>query len=165
MSNVKGLKELLKTLKIPISDIDKIVAANNSEMAQKARSKAPVDRGQIHQNIEPVKFGELHYGVVANAKHSGWVEFGTGTKVRVPPELAEDAAALKGLRGGTFEEGLRNIRDWCRRKGIDEEAAYPIFISILRKGIEPQPYMYPAFISQKNDFTKDMESYFKKRFK
>jgi len=162
---LKGLKELLKVLDIPISDIDKIVGANNSQMAQKAKGLAPVDKGGIAQNIVPVQYGELHYGVVANAIHSGWLEFGTGGKVRIPDELAEDAAEIRTIRGGTFAQGLKNIQEWCRRKGIEEEAAYPIFISILDNGIEPNPFMYPAFVAQKKEFQQELERYFEKRFK
>ena len=45
---------------------------------------------------------------------------------------------------GNFEDGLESIKDWCRKKGIDVKLAYVIFVNILNKGIEPQPFLYPA---------------------
>ena len=48
-----------------------------------------------------------------------------------------------------------------RSKGIPENAAYPIFMSILKKGQEPQPYLYPAFVKGGTQYLKDLKKLLK----
>jgi hypothetical protein len=35
---------------------------------------------------------------------------------------------------------------WCKRKGIDEKAAYPIARKIIINGIKQRPFLYPSVI-------------------
>jgi hypothetical protein len=106
----------------------------------------------------------LEAEVVANVDYAPYVEFGTGGKVDVPSEWQKMASELRSQqRGGGFAKALESIKDWCRAKGIDEKAAYPILITILRDGQRPQPFMYPAWQSTKKQFTKDIKNYVKSR--
>ena len=79
------------------------------------------------------------------ADYAGYVEFGTGRRVIVPAEFNDIASKVKSRSTKSFKEGLQAIRDWCKRLGIDVKAAYPIFMSILRTGVRPRPFMYPAY--------------------
>ena len=49
---------------------------------------------------------------------------------------------------------------WVRRKGIgggkDKSIAYAIAISILRKGMRPQPFLIPAFETEKPKMIKNI---------
>ena len=81
------------------------------------------------------------------AEYAGYVEFGTGRKVNVPQEMQSVANKIKSRPTKSFSQGLQAIRDWCKRLGIDVKAAYPIFMSILRDGLRPRPFLYPAYRS------------------
>ena len=71
------------------------------------------------------------------------------------------ASQFKGKKAGSFEQGLRAIKDWCKSKGIPEDAAYPIFMSILRKGQKARPYLYPAFVKGRTQYLKDLKKLLK----
>jgi hypothetical protein len=111
-------------------------------------------------NNKTVNFGQLRLSIAkteatiqlnrslifSNAPYSAYVEFGTGTKVKIPAGFESLAAKYRGKGGGSIDNLLDNIRDWCKKKGIDEKLAYPIAVSILRTGIKPQPYFIPAYL-------------------
>ena len=113
-----------------------------------AKQRAPVNFGQLRQSIKNTKATiQLNRSLIfSNAPYSPFVEFGTGAKVKVPAGFESLAAEFKGKKGGNFDEFLDNIRDWCKRKGIDEKLAYIIAVSILKKGINPQPFFIPAYL-------------------
>lgn len=120
--------------------------------------------------------------------YGAYVEWGTGTYVSVPAELQSLAITFKGKgksggKSGDFEDSdfFKAILDWVRKKGIaygatfsvktrrrtgnknanaeaDKQAAYVIAMSILKKGIKPQPYLYPAYLRYKGDFQKRLEA-------
>ena len=144
------------------AEIKKVILIKAMEAVAEAKRLAPVDMGELRQNIsfEKQDSDGLHYSVIAFANYAAYVEFGTGKKVSVPDEFAEMAIQFKGAAGGSFEDGLKRIQGWCKRHGIDEGAAYPIFMSILNKGLEPQPFLHPAFKSAEETFKKDLEFVF-----
>jgi len=161
-NDIKGLSKLLKKLdKLGVDvekQIDEVTEANALEIVAKAKSLAPSNIGKLRQGISSEKDEDVGYKISANAPYSGYIEFGTGKKVSVPIELQDVAQALKNAPKGNFETGLASIKAWCRTKGIDEEAAYPIFLSILKQGIEPQPFLYPAYVGQQKQYIKDLEA-------
>jgi HK97 gp10 family phage protein len=148
-ARVTGTGKLIKQLQEFSSEGAKRAAAEVEATARdisaKAKQNAPANFGKLKQGIEPEKINPLTWEVIANTPYAGFVEFGTRSKVQVPAEMQEVANAIKSNPKGSFEDGLRSIQDWCRAKGIDERAAYPIFISILEEGIEPRPFMFPAW--------------------
>lgn len=169
MAKIKGLNKVLKKLskfgdeaEMIVSETVKLTA---KEIASDAKRLAPKDQGKLAQSIADEKVTDLNYKVVVNSSYGAYVEFGTGKKVSVPKELQDQANKFKGGQGGSFEVGLQAIKDWCKRKGISENAAYPIFISILNKGIDPQPYLYPAYLLGKQSFVKDLKVELKKLVK
>jgi HK97 gp10 family phage protein len=78
------------------------------------------------------------------ATHAPYVEFGTGKYVRVPSELAPIASAVRSRPKRSFEDGLRRIADWLKMKGGDPKNAWPVLMSILRTGVKPRPFFFPA---------------------
>ena len=124
--------------------------------AEYAKREAPIDNAYLWQNIAPAKIDDYNWMVVSRAPYSGYVEFGTGKKVRIPPEMEGVASEFKKKGKGTFKDGLDAIKEWCKRHGIDEGAAYPIFINILNEGIEPQPFMYPAFTKARGEYKNNL---------
>lgn len=131
----------------------------------KAKQLAPKNYGQLAQSIEVTK-RYLDKDVNVIAGYAAYVEFGTGTQVRVPAEWRDYAAQFKGKTGETWREFLKALVDWVRKKGLagtysvktqkrtgkknlrdleDIEVAYAIMRSILAKGIKPHPFLFPAF--------------------
>jgi HK97 gp10 family phage protein len=163
---IKGLTKVLKDLeefgKEGKMVIDIVAEVTSMDIVADAKAFAPKNNGKLAQSIAYTKIADADYKVVVNSPYGAYVEFGTGSKVQVPTELQGIASQFKGKKAGTFEQGLRAIKDWCKNKGIPESAAYPIFMSILEKGQEPQPYLYPAFIKGRKQYLKDLKTVLKK---
>jgi len=157
-------------MKTPKINISKLLTQINSFGYDAKRSAVSItnitaddivtDAKQNLTNHKTVNYGQLRLSIAkteatmqvnrslifSNAPYSAYVEFGTGTKVKIPAGFESLAAQFRGKGGGTFDQLLDNIKDWCRRKGIDEKLAYPIAVSIVKTGIKPQPYFIPAYL-------------------
>lgn len=163
--NIKGLKQLIKDLQDSESESFKRISATTEGSARDieflAKKYAPVDMGVLRQEIKAYDVDGLHWNIttnyLGNAPYSAYVEFGTGTKFKAPQELKEIASKFKGNKRGSFKDGLEAVEEWAKRKGLPKEAAYPIFLSIIKKGVKPQPYLYPAFVKGRKDYIKKLE--------
>lgn len=159
---IKGLNKVLKSLEKfgneAREEIDIIAMAVANDIAKDAKVNAPKNIGKLSQSISSPaeKVNDRNYKVVVTSPYGGYVEFGTGSKVQIPKEMQEIASKLKKTKG-SFKEGLESIKDWCKNKGIDESLAYPIFVSIINKGIDAQPFLYPAFVKGRKTFLKDLK--------
>lgn len=122
-----------------------------------AKRYAPVNFGKLRQSISKEKITDEKYKITVNEFYGGYIEFGTGAKINIPAEFKNMAESFRGQRRGYFQDGLESIKVWCRSKGIPEEAAYPIFAKILGAGINPQPFLYPAWIKGKADYLKNLK--------
>jgi HK97 gp10 family phage protein len=170
MASVKGINETIKELRKFGKDAIELINAETegaaNDIAGNAKKLAPKNFGKLAQSISVKKEKDSLYSVRVNEFYGAYMEFGTGTKVQVPAEFANMAKEFKGQKKGTFKEGLEAIKVWCRAKGIDEKAAYPIFAKILGAGIEPRPFLYPAYIQGKKKYlenlTKLLKSFNKK---
>lgn len=157
--DVKGLDRIIRSFekdgKEIRSKVEYIISANALEGRNEAVRKAPIAFGKLRQSIAVEKVSPLEQSVIANADYAPFVEFGTGGKVSVPTEWQLIASQFKGQRFN-FSDQLERLKQWCRLKGIEEKFAYPILITILKEGIEPQPFMYPAWQKVKKQFSRDM---------
>lgn len=158
---IKGLKEVEKLLgkqgqQRLLREISEEMEAKAQEVRTKAVQKAPVDTGLMRAGID-VEGKDLRWVIYTVAEYAGYVEFGTKTKVQVPPEMKEEAEKFRGGKGsyGDFKQA---IADWMRRKGIPEEALWPIMAKIMGQGIEPQPFMWPAFKEGTKGIEKDIDA-------
>lgn len=165
-TNTKNvLKSLVQLGEEGAEEIAISTFANAKGIEEDAKVKAPKNVGKLAQSINTERKDEkgYHYAVNVGLTYGAYVEFGTGKRVQVPAELQAIASEIEKINTkGTFKKGLRSIQDWCRSKGIDEKAAYPIFMSILKKGLHPQPYLYPAFVKGKVQYLKDLKTALKK---
>lgn len=97
---IKGLKGVLGSLKKFGKEADKSIelitftVANDIELM--AKQLAPVKDGFLRNQINTVEIDPKHYKIVAAAKYSPYMEFGTGGLVSVPEELKEMAIRFKG---------------------------------------------------------------------
>lgn len=161
---VTGVDKLLKQFDQFGKEGEKHAAAEVEDAARNistiAKKLAPANFGKLRQGIDPEKVNKLRWEVVSNAPYSGYMEFGTGQHVQVPAEMQDLANAIRGQKGGNFDDALDSIRDWCRAKGIDERAAYPILMSILKEGLRPRPFLYPAWKQGSATFVKNLQNTF-----
>ncbi len=171
--DISGIPQLSKALGKIQNNLTEGVAdelkASVMAIARDAKKRAPKNLGTLAQGIGFAGTG-LTWDAFATASYAAYMEFGTGGKVVIPAGFESYAAQFKGKKGGTFKEMVLAIAQWVKRKGItgtysiktqrrtgnkstrnsqDMQAAWAIAISILRKGIKPQPFMIPAFLTEK----------------
>ena len=158
---VKGVQGVISELRKFGEKAEKIINAETESIAFQietdAKKLAPKNFGKLAQSISHAKVKPALYKVTVNEFYGAYMEFGTGSKVNVPAEFADMAATFKSKKQGTFKQGLEAIKVWCKAKGIPEEAAYPIFAKILGAGINPQPFLYPAWVKGKKDYQNNLE--------
>ncbi len=120
-----------------------------------AKRLTPVDEGHLRNSIgvnraEP---NNLKASVIVAANYAAYIEFGTRSfaaayVASLPSNWQQYAATFRGKTGATYNDFIFRLMGWMKRKGIDENAAYVIARKILRNGIRPQPFLFPAV--QKN---------------
>lgn len=184
---IKGFHKLQKRLNAVPAKVRKEVGAEIQDGGRRINAKqlrlAPVDEGGIKQSTVAKKANELNIELTSSKHYVPFMEFGTKRRVRVPSELTVYAAQFK--QSGpkiTFDEFLKIITDWVRRKGIaakrsektgrrlgskanqqseDEKAAYPIALSILRHGVKPHPFFFQPFFDERDGIVKNVEKVLK----
>jgi hypothetical protein len=170
--DIQGLKGVQKKIKNLPATLQKQIGgelnATVRDINSKQLRKLPVDEGGLKQQTGFKKLDDLQWELFSGKHYAPFMEFGTKSKARIPAELKDFASQfnLKGPKIG-FDEFLRIITAWVRRKGIagrfsvktrrrvgskatqaaeDSAAAYPIALSILRHGVKPHPFFFdPVF--------------------
>lgn len=183
-ANLKGLKQHLQKMEDEkaklLLQVDEVIEARANEMATMAKRLAPVDMGGLRANTGYKKNGFLSYELYSNLFYAPYIEFGTKTYVKVPPELKENAEKARQQKNkGDFGDFILALAKWVRRKGLagtaikrtktgkvrkDRKAtesneinlAYQIAYVIMKKGIKRQPFIYPAFMMYKNKLINDV---------
>jgi HK97 gp10 family phage protein len=156
--NLNGLKDIqdaLKNIDVKLKqDVGDEINASALKILTDAKRLAPVNFGQLRNQIALDPIDNLTYAVEAKASYSAYVEFGTGPQVSVPADFTSYAAQFKGVKGGKFKDFVDALTLWVKRKSIgdgknDKGLAYVIARSILRKGMRPQPFLIPSYESEK----------------
>lgn len=167
---MKGMDKVLKKLKdFPVTlqtEIEGELKNGADEMAREAKADAPKDEGQIWNAIS-VQHQRLKHRVYMQKQHGVFMEFGTKGKFKAPSFLGSYPSRFRGKGNGTYKEALENMERWVKRKGItgtysvksrrrtgnkstqeqqNKRAAYLILRKILREGLAPRPYFFPAFL-------------------
>jgi len=159
---VRGVNETIRKIKAfgeeAKKQIDNETKAIAFQIEGDAKQMAPANFGKLRQSISHSKISDGKYKVTVNEYYGAYMEFGTGTKVKVPAEFREMANSFRGQRQGTYAQGLDSIKVWCRSKGIDVKYAYVIFAKILGAGINPKPFLYPAWVKGKKDYEKNLKA-------
>jgi len=168
---VKGVSETIAKLQGFGKDIEKQINAEIEATAFQieadAKKLAPKNFGKLAQSISHEKVKNLTWRVTVNESYGAYLEFGTGHKVKVPPEFKEIADQFRGSgrgpqqKGKSFEDGLESIVEWCKAKGIPIIQAKWIFLKILGAGINPQPFLYPSYKKGEKDLLKNLEKLLK----
>ena len=186
--NLTGVDNLIKRVETLSEKVKDEIALSIRESALKiqkdAKRNAPVDMGTLRNSIFldfDYQKNKLTYKVGASASYAPYIEFGTGGSVKVSPEYANYALQFKGKRAGsgTLDEFLLALMDWVKRKGIsgtystktkkrtgnksnklgeDFDVAFAIMLKILKKGINPQPFLLPAYDAEKANLVKKIKN-------
>ena len=102
------------------------------EMAREARSLAPKAFSTLTNSIRAMKLGQLHWLIAPGVNYADTVEGG-----RMPMRKT-------GIAHGLLEWIKLKIAPGASAKQLDR-LGYVIARAIGRRGIQPQPYMQPAF--------------------
>lgn len=149
---IQGLQQLLnKNRNLPKKmevEIEGELIDGGNRMVQGAVAAAPGDQGILRAEISSFKVGRLTISYVSGALHSGYQEFGTKSKVRVPAGLEQYAAEVKAQVNTTSLSAWEAISQWCKRQGIEQRLWWPIFRSIMVSGINPRPFFFPQVSRQ-----------------
>lgn len=122
-----------------------------------AKRNAPTGVSNRLKTSIDVRGSKLEREVYTDVKYAPYVEFGTKSKVDIPPGLEGYAMQFKGKKNGSYEDLEKNIKLWAKRKRIPEEAVYPIIKSILHKGTKAQPFLFPAFFAEQPQLIKRLK--------
>lgn len=180
---IQGLVKLQKGLNGIPAKLKKEVGGEIKDGARRINAKqvrlAPVDEGGIRQSTTVKKVSELETELLSPKKYTPFMEFGTKKRIQIPPELQEYAKQfnLKGPNIG-FDAFFKIILDWVHRKGIagrfstktrkrvgnknaqlqeDFDAAWPIALSILKKGVHPHPFFFKPFLEEQDTIVKNIQ--------
>jgi HK97 gp10 family phage protein len=184
--SINGIDKLKERIQAMDQKVKEALAMELRESALKiqrdAKRNAPVDMGTLRNSIYmdyDYQKNKLTYKVGASASYAPYIEFGTGGSVKVDPKYSSYALTFKGKgNGGTLDEFILALMDWVKRKGIagtysvktqrrtgskgdrlgqDYEVAFAIMLKILKKGINPQPFLLPAYDAEKINLVKKIK--------
>lgn len=158
---VNGVAETIRKIKAYGEEAKRLINAETEAIAMQierdAKRYAPANFGKLKQSISRQKISQSRYRIMVNEMYGAYMEFGTGAKVKVPAEFRDMANSFRPKTGKTFEQGLDSIKVWCRAQSIDEKYAYIIFVTILMNGLEPRPFLYPAWTKGKKDYLNNLK--------
>lgn len=145
---LQGIDKLMTALSGMPEKVKKEIGAEirfaAEEIEATAAQQAPADQGLLRNEISSFKVDELEYDIVSAADYSAFVEFGTRGKAVIPAGLQDYASQYMNRKGATSLGAKEAIFNWCKRKGIDPKAWYPIFLSIMINGTRPHPFFFSA---------------------
>lgn len=174
---VQGISQFKKKLNDLPTKLQKEVGgeieASTRAINAKQVRQVPIDEGGLKQSVVYNKAKPLEYELFASKHYAPFMEFGTKSRVQIPAELQDYAKQfnLKGPQIG-FEAFFKIILDWVHRKGIagrfsiktrrrlgsknaqlqeDAAVAWPIALSILKKGVHPHPFFFQAFFDERKE--------------
>lgn len=155
------------------------LSASVLNIQKAAKRRAPGFDGKLRQSII-VSSGRsgLDKTVLSTVKYAPYVEFGTRSKVQIPPGYEGFAAQFRGKRGGTFKDLFYAIVRWVKKKNIAQiqntytgrrstrqkdvnYAAMVIAWSIIKNGVRAQPFLIPSYEEEKPKLLKRLRNLFK----
>jgi len=152
-------------------EIEGLVDEFGLNTVSSAKRRAPVDKGLLRSLISyenAVTNKTISVDITVATNYAAYIEFGTRKFAAeyvstLPNEWKEFAAKFQGKGGGSYDEFIMRLVEWVQRKGIGgsttksgnvsksassqaamKQAAYAIALHILRNGIRPHPFLYPA---------------------
>ena len=167
---IKGLDAAIKNANKIASTARKETQAALDDFAFRvegdAKVLAPANEGGLRMAIG-TKRGNLQASVVVAKDYAAFMEFGTRKYAAqyvatLPAEWKELASEFKGNgNGGSIKGILFAMRQWFKDKGIDDDYAFFIARKMLREGVRPHPFLYPAVNANLDQLKKDLNNVIK----
>lgn len=161
MASVKGVSSVIAELQKFGKNIDKIIDLQTEgiafQIATDAKNLAPRNFGKLYQSISFSKPKPLQRKVTVNEKYGAYMEFGTGALVKVPPEFDTMAKSFMGKKGGTFAQFIEAMTIYFKAKGYDTKYVWIACVNKLNNGMNPQPFLYPAWVKGKKDYLDNLK--------
>lgn len=171
---ITGIAQLLKDFDNFEAKTKALIQAELKASAQvivrNAKRDAPKDIGALAGGVNYKEATPTIYELFSQLEYSGWQEFGTRRRRKIPPEVQKLGILFSSQKSnGTAEQALKAITAWVKRKGIRfdsaatfksgknkgknrkltiEQIAYIIFHHINILGIKPQPFFFPALFAE-----------------
>lgn len=172
--SLQGMSQVKAQFLAATKETEAIISQEMESMAKEwvagAQRDCPKDQGALagaisYYGTDTITAGgsSVGFAIVAQKFYAPFMEFGTKGKYLPIPGTEQIAAQFKGYKGGDFQELLKMILRWVKRKGItgtysvktrrrtgskinqiaeDYSAAWPIALSILKNGVSPHPYFF-----------------------
>lgn len=180
ISGVKQVQDAFKNMDKKVTEgIAKEFDAAALNIQKAAKRRAPAFDGKLRQSII-ISVGNrgLNRTVLSTVKYAPYVEFGTQSKVQIPPGYEAFAAQFKGRGGGTFRELFDSMVRWVKKKNLAQITnsytgrkstkkadvnylAMYIAWLIIRHGVKAQPFLIPSFEEEKPKLLKRLRNLFK----
>lgn len=156
---ITGVDALLKKIRATQQEFKEIGAFEAEQGARDILATAinnltANDEGLVRNSGDVVRVNDFDFAVIFPVFYAVYIEFGTGEKFE-GQGFDEYARQFKGKRAGaTWDDFVRNILGWIRRKGIqpqvegtsDEELAEIIATRIYYEGLTARPFLFPALL-------------------
>ena len=152
----KAIEKIKNLEKSVVTETDKKIEKAARRIESSAKAAVPVYMGRLRSSID-VRGKKLQREIYTQVYYAPYVEFGTKSKVDIPAGLESYAMSFKGKKVGDFNTLLKNIESWVISKGIPQEAAFHIAVSIARYGIRAQPFLFPAFFKEQPKLLNDLK--------
>lgn len=161
----KAVLDLEKIEKNKLEEIEREVREAADQAVLLMKTSSPINEGRLRGSISAEDETPYLYNIAAQSKYAAYMEFGTRTLVSIPPGAEEIAAQARNQKGGTLADMEKSIRRWVRLKGIagtysvktrrrtggkalrqaqDDSVVFLIMRKLLKVGVKPQPFFYPA---------------------
>lgn len=165
-----ALRDVVKLVKDTEDRAQRAIDDFGTKVEGDAKRLAPADERRLGSSIN-ADSGRLQTTITVATNYAAFMEFGTRKfaaqyVATLPPDWQSYAASFKGQKGGSFDEFIKSLVAWVKRKGIGktynvstrradrvgkqsaattaEADAYGIALYILRNGVRPHPFLYPA---------------------
>ena len=185
---VKGLDNVLKRLQQFPKEVQEnalsAIESNVQVISREQKRRAPVGVSGGGGGLRGLTSFDLvngSYILFSNARYAPFIEFGTRGKFRLQySETAAYASQFKGKGGGgSYEEFIRLLTAWVRKKGLagrysvktkrrlgskaqrqseDEKLARFLAFYITKNGIRPQPFFFAPFFERRPQILKDVKA-------
>jgi hypothetical protein len=174
-------------------DADMHVIAN--DFVNRAVNDAPVDRGELKLFITAKKEGLMNYEIVSGAPYSAYIEFGTKSRFKPIPGIDSSkfrgTGGKEGGKGfydsilewvkrkgiaGNYSPGYLRYEKGSKKRGKrlgstldkqieDEQAAYAIYLSIMRHGVHAHPFFFKQMPIAQSEAQKSFKQSVKRALK
>jgi hypothetical protein len=176
----KAVRKMFALAAVKIGpELSKEMNASALNIQKAAKRMAPANFGKLRQSIKHNIGEPLMKSVYSDINYAPYVEFGTKSKVNIPPGWESYAAQFKGKGKGDYYDFLQAILKWVERKKLAQitnsytgrkftKKSDVLFLAqfiayrIIKYGIKPQPFLIPAYLDERPKLIKRIQNLLRK---